>query len=120
MSLAVTYFWIVYRVSLQHVEQLLLAGLFLIDEHLVVRKLSMLIFLDFVDYLRIARLAEQVIVQVRILLLQLIGTGQVEPSPGTYRLGDSLTTAFSQLWINRITVQGSGFRCAARSKLTFL
>lgn len=84
-----------YRVCLQHVEQLLLAGLFLVDEHLVVRKLPVLILLDFVDYMRIPRLAEQLTVQVRILLLQLVGTGQVEPCPGTNRLRDSFAASFS-------------------------
>lgn len=101
MGLAVTYFGIVYRVRLQHVEQLLLAGFLLVDEHLVMGELPVLVLFDFVDYLRIARLAEQLVVQIWVLLVQLVGPGQVEPGPGAYRLRDTLPAAFSELWRKR-------------------
>lgn len=98
MGLAVTYFGIVYRVRLQHVEQLLLAGFLLVDEHLVMGKLPMLVLLDFLDYLRIARLPEQIVVPIGILLVQLVGSCQVEPRPGTHRLRDALPASFPKLW----------------------
>ena len=113
LCLTVAHGRIVHRVRFQHVEQLLLARLVVVDEHLVVRELAMLILAYFVDDLRIAGLVEQVLVPVGKLGHQMVCAGQQKPCLLSQRVRDAFSAALTDLWKKGVekgqSIRGAGF-----------